>query len=168
MSFKMKAGVVIVFAAATAAILALLGYNVIYPYAAFTVPIKNSISTDTTFAHLDMVPVGTSVHPYFMKEVLHNEHDDSLDITFNGTYVDGSGRSKFFEYADNYPVNSSFAFGCTEDTDTTYLAFYKYLGTTDMEDRKHIRFWHYDAETRNPMPCAYPEVLVYSINVRVP
>ena len=163
----MKVLFVIIFVIAAAVILVLLGYAV-YIQDTFTIPIKNSISTDPTFAHLDTVPVDIPVHPYFMKEVLHDEHDDSLTVTFNGTYVDGSGRSKFFEYTNNYPVNSSFAHGCTEDTDTTYLAFYKYLGTVDVEDRKHIQFWHYDAETRDPMPCVYPEVLVYSINVRPP
>ena len=153
--------------AAAAAILALLGYA-IYIHDTFTIPIKNSISTDAIYAHIDTVPVDTPVHPYFIRQVLHNEHDDSLTITFNGTYADGSGSSKFFEYTNNYPANSSFVFGCTEDTDTTYLALYKYLGTVDVGDIKHIQFWHYDAETRDPMPCAYPEVLVYSINARPP
>ena len=153
--------------AAATAILALLGYA-IYIHDTIIIPIKNSISTAVTFAHLTMVPVDTPVHPYFMREVLHNEHDDSLTITFNGTYVDDSGRSKFFEYTNNYPVHSSFVFGCTEDTDTTYLVFYKYLGTADVEDIKYIEFWDYDAETRDPMPCIYPEVLVYSINIRPP
>ena len=162
----MKVLFVVISVVAAAAMMALLGYTV-YIYDTIIIPIKNSISTAPTFAHLDMVPVDTPVHPYFMREVLHHEHDDSLTITFNGTYVDGSGHSKFFEYTDNYPVNSSFVHGCTEDTDTTYLAFYKYLGTVYVEDRKNIHFWHYDAETRDPMPCAYPEVLVYS-NVRPP
>ena len=164
----MKALVVITSVVVAASILILLGYNAVYTHDVFTIPIKNSISTDPTFAHMDMVPVDTLVHPYFMREVRHNEHDDSLIIAFNGTYVDGSGRSKFFEYANKYPVNSSFAFGCTEGTDTTYLAFFKYLGTTDVDGRKHIQFWHYDAQTRDPMPCTYPEVLIHSINVRPP
>lgn len=176
---KMETRIVIVFVAAAVAILALLGYNVIYPHVTFAIPIKNSISMDPSFAHLDLIPIGTPAHPdlipvgtptdsFFMKEILHHELDDSLAITFNGTYVDGSGRSKFFEYINSYPVNSTFVFRCVEDPDTTYLGFYKYLGTTDAEGRKYIQFWHYDAETRNPMPCTYPEVLAYSINVRAP
>ncbi len=166
----MKTWAVVAPVIAAAAILALLGYNTIYIHDTFTIPIKTSISTDPSFAHLDLVPIDTPTHPYFMKEVLHNELDGSLTITFNGTYVDGSGRSKFFEYANNYPINSTFAFGCTEGRgqDATYLSFYKYLGTADMEGKKYIRFWHYDGETRSPMPCAYPEVLAYSINVRAP
>ena len=164
---------------AVAIVLALLGYNVIYPYVTFTIPIQNSISTDPSFANLILVPIGTPAHPdlipvgaptdsFFMKEILHNELDDSLTIIFNGTYVTESGRSKFFEYINNYPVNSTFAFRCVEDPDITYLVFYKHLGTIDMEGRKYIQFWHYDAETKNPMPCVYPEVLSYSINVRPP
>ena len=179
LSFKMETRVAMATVAAAVAILALLGYSVIYPYVAFTVTIKNSISTDPSFAHLDLIPVGTPSHPdlipvgtptdsFFMKEISHNELDDSLTITFNGTYVDGSGRSKFFEYVNSYPVNSTFAFRCVEDPDITYLGFYKYLGTTDAEGRTYIQFWHYDAETRGPMPCVYPEVLAYSVNVRAP
>jgi len=163
----MKVLIVMASVVAAAAILSLLGYEV-YIHDTLTNPIKNSISTDPTFAHLDMIPVDTPAHPYFMREMLHNEHDDSLTIIFNGTYVDGSGRSKFFEYTNNYPANSSFAIGCTEDADTTYLSFFKYLGTVDAEDRKHFQLWHYDAETKDPMPCVYPDVLVYSINVRPP
>ncbi len=166
----MKALIVMASVVAVATILALLGYNAIYIHDTFTMPIKNSISTDPTFAHLDMIPIDMTIHPYFMKAIFHNELDDSLTIIFNGTYVDGSGHSKFFEYVNNYPVNTTFAFGCIEGQgqDTTYLSFYKYLGTADTKGRKYIQFWHYDAETKNPMPCTYPEVLAHSINVRAP
>lgn len=142
LSFKIKTRVVIARVAATAAILALLDYNVIYPYVAFTVPIQNSVYKDPTFAHLDMVPVGTPTHPYFMKGVRHNDLDDSLAITFNGTYVGGAGHSKSLEYANNYPVNSAFVFGCVEAPDITYLSFNKYPGTANVESRKYIQFWH--------------------------
>ena len=133
----------------------------VYDYVYFEVPIRNAIPTER-FAHVYLVPVNQTVHPYTIQTITHDPRSDTITVTFKGGTHPVTMERAIFEHVETYSVNESFAFRCDESEGGSYLAFYGYLGVEKKNGTDYLRLLHYDGTTREPMPCVYPNVIIHS------
>ena len=133
----------------------------VYDYVYFEVPIKNAVPSEG-YAHVDLVPVAQTVHPYTIEDITHDPISDAITVTFKGGTHPVTRERVVFEYVETYSVNESFAFRCDESEGGSYLVFYGYLGVERKNGTDYMRLLHYDGTTHGLMPCIYPDVIIHS------
>lgn len=152
---------VLLLVAGAVAILAAVSVPALYNYVHFEAPIRNAIPSEG-YAHMDDVPVTQTNHPYPIDDIMHNQEDDTITVTFRGGTHPVTFHETEFEHVETYSVNESFAFRCDESESGAYLVFYGYQGVTVKNDTAYLRLWHYDGTTQEYMPCVYPDVIIHS------
>lgn len=133
----------------------------VYNYVYFEVPIRNAVLSEG-YAHVDLVPVTQTVHPYPIEGITHDPRSDTITVTFKGGTHPVTLEHVIFEHIATYSVNESFAFRCDELEDMSYLVFYEYLGVEKKNGTDYLRLLHYAGTTHEPMPCVYPDVIIHS------
>lgn len=110
-----------------------------------------------------------STYEGYITDITHNT-DDSITVTYQDyqiydhvrTFVPGT------DHVSIYVPGQTFMVTCTEYEDATGLNIYNYRGSEmryyEGEYVEVLIFANFNAYTRVPMPCPYPEVLVDTVD----
>jgi hypothetical protein len=156
-------GIVLVFA-----VLVPLTYEPLYNYSTYYIPIKNvKLYEIESLFHIDHIKISQDLDKMSvpLERMQYNEHGNSLDVIFTGGHNEVYPGIPSFDYELNVKQNQTFVFRCVENSTNTFLGFYKFLGTQMIYGDNHILLWHYEGETKRPMTCNYPEIIINSIDL---
>ena len=133
-----------------------------YPLAGLEAAISNAM-VDENFAQTALIPNNHSRHPFPIDAITLNP-DDTLTVTFKGGHDAHTDREIHFNHAETYAAGESFVWGCHEAEEGVYLDIFIYLGGVTFNRDQYIVIGEYAALAQEPMPCAYPDVIVHSRN----
>lgn len=133
-------------------------------FTTYVAPIQN-IKLLEKSAHVDLVKLPDMQEGPIPLKNFEYMDDGSITVTFGGGNSPVYPAITSFAHKQNFQVNQTFAFRCLEKDDSTFLGFYKYLGTTTAFDDEYLLLWHFEGETQKPLPCNYPDVIINSVDV---
>ena len=149
----------------------LFGGNSLYNYITFAVPLNSWTADEEYGSHIDnfWIDRNDAVYPFAIHKITYNESDESVAIIFSGR--DSPEHFKIdqkFTHEETLYIDQSFIFHCKEYDDHTLLSVFKYVGTEIVDGETSVSFLHYEGNTKTPMPCIYPDVIIHSIDILFP
>lgn len=115
------------------------------------------------FAQTTLIPDNFPHHPFPIDTAKINP-DGTVTVTFKGGEDPRSGRVIEFRHVETYRAGESFVWGCEETEAGAHLNAFVYLGSVTFNQSRDIVMGEYEALTREPMECRYPDVIAYSRN----
>ena len=134
-------------------------------------PIRHAVIFSPLY--LDPTPLSWKARGAFPSEGLVEEitrnPDDSITVRFQDRIPDPGtgGYAPGANYTRTFEPGQTFAISCLEAEDLTRLHIYDYRGTRptahDSGDRSLV-ILNFHAYTRVPVPCAFPDFLIHSVD----